>query len=435
MTAKPLDPTRTDRTAWITLATLAAAYGVHALDRSIFTLLVEPIKRELALSDAQLGLLTGLAFAIFYAALGLPMARLADRWNRKRLIIISIVIFSAATVASGMAGGFVSLLLARVLVGIGEAGPTPASVSILSDRFPPARRPLAMSLFIAGALCGTTAGLLAISLFGANVSWRTVFWGAGAGGLIVALVVALVIREPQRRATEAAHEHFGTAMAGLLRIPSFRWISIGSGLFSALIVSVQGWVPAFLTRSHGFDRNHIVLFLALAWGVGGVVGVTVLGALTNWIRKRGGPAVLISVAGLIVVTVAVLAVALSTPSTPLCVAALAVAFFLMPASQGPTFALVQDMTPPQRRATATALLQLISNGIGLGLGPLATGALSDALRPHLGSASLRAALLWVVVAAGAAGAAAMVLAARRIVGDLAREDTLARAPALEPAAS
>jgi predicted MFS family arabinose efflux permease len=435
MNATRQEPTSTDRTAWITLATLAAAYGVHALDRSIFTLLLEPIKRELALSDAQLGLLTGLAFAIFYAALGLPMARLADRWNRKHLIIISILIFSAATVASGLAGGFISLMLARVVVGIGEAGPTPASVSILSDRFPPARRPLAMSLFIAGALCGTTAGLLAIGVFGANVSWRGVFWAAGIGGLVVALLVFAFVREPRRRATEAVSEDFGAAMVGLLRIPSFRWISVGSGLFAALIVSVQGWVPAFLTRSHGFDRNHIVLFLALAWGVGGVVGVTVLGALTNWIRKRGGPAVLIFVALLIAVTVVVLAIALSTPSTPVCIAALVLAFFLMPASQGPTFALVQDLTPPQRRATATALLQLISNGIGLGLGPLATGALSDALRPRLDSASLSAALLCVVVVAGGAGATAMLLASRRIVRDLAQTDAGARAPALEPAAS
>ncbi|MDB5461320.1 MAG: transporter, partial [Caulobacteraceae bacterium] len=319
------------KAGWMALAALAVAYGVHALDRSIFTMLIEPIKRDLALSDSQIGLLSGLVFAIFYAALGIPLARVADKWNRKYLILISIVIFSAATVASGMAKGFLSLMLARVVVGIGEAGPTPASVSILSDRFPPARRPLVMSLFISGAFVGSTIGLLTIGLFGANVSWRLVFWAAGLAGFVATLIVAIVVREPPRQTQSAKGENFVTAVVELSKIASFRWVSVGSGLFAAVIVSAQGWTPAFLTRSHGLDRSQIVLFLALAYGVGGAVGVTVLGMFTSWIRKRGGPAVLVAMAILIVAAALLLVIGFSARSTPVCLTALAAAFFLLPA--------------------------------------------------------------------------------------------------------
>jgi predicted MFS family arabinose efflux permease len=408
--------------SWLTLAILMGTYGVHALDRVIFTLLLEPIKHDLALSDTQLGLLSGLAFALFYAALGVPIARLSDTWSRKYVIIISIVVFSAATVGSGMATGFATLLVARLCVGIGEAGPTPAAASILADRFAPALRPLAMSLFTAGALLGSSIGLLSIAFLGGNVDWRGIFWIAGGFGLLMSLIVTIGIREPKRRSKRQTNEPFKMVLRALLHVRSFLCIAVGAGLFSLAVIASQGWAPSFLARTYGFERGQITLFLAFAWGLGGTLGAVLIGIATMRARRKGPTAVLSLLSAIALLDGIFFFVGFASSSVRICVGSLALGFFLSYSVLGPALALVQDMVAPARRATATATFQLIANGIGLGLGPLAAGLLSDAFNPTFGPNSLSLGLL-IVITFGSVGGAALLFKARRYIdGDLLVSD-------------
>jgi MFS family permease len=402
----------------LALFLLSTAYGIAALDRNLMGLLIEPIKAEFGTSDAQMGLLTGLTVALFYVVVGIPLARLADRNNRVHLIAASIVIYSAATFLSGLAWNFTSLLLARILVAVGEAGPTPASASILADYFPPERRQLPMVIFTIGGFLGGALGVLGIGLFGLANSWRQVFKMAALPGLLLVPIILWVIREPRRK-TAAASAPSLTVIRELLRIRSYRRMGLGFTMSVMVGVSALNWMPSFLSRSLGFNPNQIFIFNALAFGLGGSFGTLLSGLFAARLRLSGAsrPLLLLSaISGFVALS---FCTSFLFPGATFALPALMMGLFLVGAYQGPIIALVQDLVPNDRRGVATALLFLVSGTVGLGVGPLAVGILSDALHPIFQSASVRYALAVVVSISGAIGVGSLLSGAKSIAADVA----------------
>jgi MFS family permease len=405
--------------ARFSLVLLSAAYGIAALDRNLMGLLIEPVKAEFGTSDAQMGLLTGLTVALFYVVVGIPLARLADRNNRVHLIAASMVIFSVATFFSGLAWSFASLLLARIFVAIGEAGPTPASASILADYFPPARRQLPMVIFTVGGFLGGALAVLGIGLFGLASTWRRVFMMAAVPGLVLVPIILLVIREPRRKTTSAASTPSLTVILELLRIRSYRRMALGFTMAVMVGVSALNWMPSFLSRSLGFNQNQIFIFNALAYGLGGSLGTLLSGLFSARLRLSGTARPLLLCSAISGFVALAFCTSFLFPGTTFALPALMMGLFLVGAYQGPILALVQDLVPNDRRGVATALLFLVSSTVGLGVGPLAVGILSDAFHPIFESASVRYALAAVVSISGVIGVASLLFGAKSIAADVA----------------
>lgn len=411
------EPSKSDGRAYGTLIVLSVVYGLAGLDRIAIGLLADPIKHELGLSDAQLGIITGLAFTLFYVTLALPIGRYADRANRKNVIIVSILLFSLATALCGLAVGFFSLLLARLLVGIGEAGPLPASISIISSSFQPKLRPFAIAVHSAGGLLGVGLALIAIAMLADAVSWREILYLSGALGVLVCMLVAIVVKEPAREARQLPHASLLSVMSDLARNPSYRWMSVGMGFSIMIFGSATSWIPSMLTRSFGYERSETTLFMALGVGLGGAAGSVLVGYLTTLIRKGGGVRPLLLAAFVNVAIGIGFMAAFAFSPRPEALALLIVALMLAAAPIPTLMALVQELVPPERRAITTAITVLIGNAIGYGLGPVLTGLLSDWLLPQLGKDSVRLALGIVIGGAAMAAAVCCINAARRIIAD------------------
>jgi predicted MFS family arabinose efflux permease len=406
------------------LALLCAVYVVNFVDRQILAILLQSIKEDLRLTDAQLGLLSGTAFGIFYATLGVPIARVADRVSRKWVIATCLALWSAMTALCGTAAGFASLLLYRIGVGVGEAGGSPPAHSMISDYFPPERRATALAVFSLGVPFGILVGFLAGGFLNESLGWRRAFVVVGLPGVVLALIVAATLREPPRGHSEGltstgAAPSALQVIAFLWRSRSFRHLSFASALYAFVGYSVITWAPSFLIRTHGMTAAEAGSWLSLIIGIGGGIGNYAGGVLADrWdARNPRGRALLPAVAmacalplsvGVWVTDSAALALALLTAPT---------AFGLM--YQAPAFAVTQFLATPRMRATAAALLLFVINIIGLALGPWATGALSDALAPRAGADSLR----WALCAVSfllAASSLHFFLASRELPADLAR---------------
>jgi predicted MFS family arabinose efflux permease len=397
--------------AAVLLFLLGAVYGIQYLDQILLGLLAQPIKRELSLSDTQVGLLTGMAFSLFYVLLGFPLAQLADKRNRKNIVIASVALFSAATVACGMAVGFVSLFAARICLAVGEAGTMPSAVSMLADRFKPSSRRLVMALHSSGGYLGTACGLLALSAFSAAVSWRTIFWTVGAAGFVLAILMVLFGHEPLRESRQATARDFLTDIRALARNTPYVLIALGLGVTSIASAAAINWVPSFLARSYGLAQPKIVLFLAFAWGASATLGSITFGFLTNWINRKGSHRPLVLVSVLVLGFPFVFLLAFSTGVVTLALAGIVTALFVMAGVRGPAFAAVQDIVPNHLQATATAALMFSMYAIGVPIGPLLTGMISDTLKASAGPEALRYALSVTMVIGGIGGAALFALAA------------------------
>jgi MFS family permease len=382
-------------------------------------LLVEPIKAEFGASDAQMGLLTGPMIALFYVAAGIPLARLADRHNRTYLIAACMVIYSAATFANGLTWSFPSLLVASIFVAIGEAGPTPASVSILADYFPPERRQLPMVIFTVGGFLGSALTTLVLGLLGLASEWRHVFMMAAVPGLVLAPIVLRVIREPRRKTTELEATPSLVVIFDLLRIRSFRRMALGFTMSLMIGNSALNWMSSFLSRSLHFNQNRIFIFIALAYGLVGALGTLLSGLLSARLRFSGPGRPLMLCAAISGIVVLAFCTSFLLSSTILALPALVLGLFLVSSYQGPIFALVQDLVPSDRRGIAIALLLFLANAFGLGGGPLAVGLLSDAFHPSFGLDSMRYALAVVISISGIIGVAALWLGAKSIGSDIA----------------
>ena len=388
------------------LGLLFTAYTINIFDRQIINVLAQDIKVELRISDAQLGMLTGTAFGICYALLGIPLGRLADRVNRIRLMTAALVIWSGFTVFSGLAANYFQLFLARVGVGVGEAGCLPAGTSLIPDLFPEGRRTSAMSLMLSGATVGSFLGLLVGGYVDSIWGWHAAFVVAGIPGLLLAAVIAVTMREtrpPSRLITPAQPTRENTsslaaALLTLVRRPGFMWLMLG-GMCSVFLVYVSGaWLPAFFIRQYGMSTAEIGRFAALAVGLGGITGTLGAGALCDLLRPRvhevESKAMMISLA-LVVPTflTTLLASDRSVALGSMFLFDICAFSFLAPSARLTQLAATPDT---QGVAIAAGTLASIPN-LAFGL-PL-VGAISDLLTPAYGREAIRYALATCSVAA------------------------------------
>jgi predicted MFS family arabinose efflux permease len=381
--------------AYYALVVLAFAFTLNSLDRSILSLLLEPIRREFGATDTQLGLLTGLAFAAFYSTLALPIAALADRWNRRNVIALSAMTWTLATALCGLAGSFTVLLFARMAVGMGEAGAGPASHSLLASRFPAQRRATALAVFALGAPLGSTlAGLLGGHVD--DLGWRKIMLLAAAPGLLLVPLLFLTVDEPPRAASREALAPalpLRLALGSLWSSPAFRHLCIACGLHTAAMYGAQGFNPAYLARSHGWDGDEVGDLVAEV-GVAGMAGIFAGGLLSDRLgSRRGDPRWQLLVPGLAAMVVIPVQLLAYLGSGSAMVVAFLLAGFINLMFFGPTYAAAQALAGTRTRAVAAATVLFFKAIVGLGLGPLVVGMASDALAPVAQSHSLRFALL------------------------------------------
>lgn len=408
---------------------LVLVFTSSHVDRQILAILLQPIKMELQLSDTQLGFLSGVAFAIFYATLGIPMAMWADRGNRRNLIALALATWSGMTALCGLAANFWQLALARIGVGVGEAGSSPPSHSMIADMYPPSERAGAMGTFSLGINFGLMTGFLVGGWISQWYGWRVAFYTVGLPGLILAAIVRFSLREPPRGYAEGmqatAHEApgFATVVRHMTSTPSLRHIAAGATLASFVGYGVVLWLPAFLVRSHGLQSGQIGTALAFLFGILGGISTYVAGRLADRLGKQDvrWNVWIVSCAILIALPFIICAYLTTDIYT-------ATWLSIVPALMGgaylaPSFALNQSLVPVRMRSVASAILLFIVNIIGLGLGPQLVGFLSDLLQPTYGTESLRYALLSLSLV-NIWTAAHYFLAGRTLGHDLATVNTV-----------
>ncbi len=381
------------------LVVLSITSFFNYLDRSIFSILAIPMQQDLDLSDAQVGLLGGFGFALFYATLGIPLARLADRCNRVTLLSICMAVWSAATAACGLAANFLQLLLARVGVGAGEAGCVPASYSILADYFPARRRAMAIGMFHFGGNLGLLVGLMVAGLLSEAIGWRASFILLGLPGVLFAVVLRWTVREQPRGILDAPVSASGAApsLRTVLRRKAFLHLVAAYTLATGGFYSLLLWLPHFFVRNHHMQIAQLGTWYGLAMGGGLVIGVFVGAILATSLIARDRrwelwfPS-LVTACALFFFASALL---LPTPGTSLFMVSLGAIAFSM--SLGPGLAAIQSLSEAPVRAVTSAVVLLASAIFGQGFFPTVTGIGSDALSPLLGAESLRYVLLGVLL--------------------------------------
>ncbi len=426
---------------WYALGVLFVVYVFNFIDRSVLALLAQSIKQDLQISDTELGLLSGLAFALFYTALGVPIARLADRGNRRNILIVCLSIWSAMTALCGLAQSYTYLLLARIGVAIGEAGGSPPSHSMISDMFPQHRRATALGIYALGIPVGSMIGALAGGWMNDAFDWRTAFMLVGLPGLLLAVVVRLTLKEPPRGVSEpgwapvreSVREPIAAAagtppIADVFRVlwqrRSFRWLSISAGFQAFMGYGSGAWVPAMFERSHGLSSTQIGT--ALFWlGFASVAGTFAGGWFGDRLGRRDARWYMWLPALTTLAAVPFTAFCYLTSDPWIAFWVLSVPYMLGAYWLAPVFSLTQGLVGLRMRAVAASIMLFVLNIIGMGLGPWFVGAVSDLLDAHtsLGADSLRWSL---VISLGFSFAAILccVQGARTLKEDLARSQEL-----------
>ena len=433
-----MNPTEEEKAAAITpayrsyaLSLFLLVYIINFVDRQIFGILIEPIRLEIDLSDTQLGLLGGIAFAIFYTFAGIPIARWADVGVRKNIVALALVIWSVMTMFTSTAKGFGTLLIARVGVGIGEAGCSPPIHSLISDMYPEEERATALSTYALGIPIGAAIGTLLGGWIGEYFGWRMAFMVVGLPGIIVAIVVFFTVREPPRGHSEPDHVEVQkdlVPLADTLRflwsLRAFRHLSFAGALHAFVGYGVGLFIPAFFMRVHGFGLAETSTYLFLI-GLTGIIGTYLGGYLGDRMGKKDKRWYM-GIPGIATIISVPFAVLFYTTGDPMLAIVLAIpGAILGPMYLGPTFAMTQTLVPPAMRSTASAILLFVLNLIGLGLGPVFAGFLSDILRPGYGEESIRYSLLILAVAGNIWSALHYYLASRTLREDLVAKDQLA----------
>lgn len=381
----------------LVLAMLLLVYTFNFLDRQILGILVQPIKAELGLTDTQLGALGGIAFALLYSTLAIPLALIADRTSRSWVITISLTVWSGFTALCGMATSFWQLFAFRLGVGVGEAGGVAPSYALIADYFPPEKRARALAIYSFGIPIGLAAGVMLGAFIAELVDWRAAFITVGVAGIVIAPIFRLIVKEPVRavQATDAAP--VSAVFATLKAKPSFWLMAFAASMSSMAGYGLAFWVPSVLMRSYGFDLAVTSYYFGSLLLVGGVFGVFLGGFLADRLGKadRGIYAKIPAIAWLITAPLFIAAFLSPSPT-------IAWVFFLIPNALnilwlGPMITAVQHLVPAHMRATASACFLFINNLIGLGLGSFAMGWLSDYMTPQFGNEALRYSAIAVVL--------------------------------------
>ncbi|HYC04885.1 MAG TPA: MFS transporter [Azospirillaceae bacterium] len=400
---------------------LILVYTFNFIDRQIISVLAVPIKAELGLSDGQLGLVSGVAFALFYTAMGIPIARLADRRNRVWIIGISLAVWSGFTALCGYAHSFWQLFLYRLGVGVGEAGGVAPSYSLVTDYFPPHQRAKALGIYSFGIPIGSALGIFFGGYIAQEFSWRAAFIACGVAGLVLMPLFVLTLKEPARGrfdppTAKVAQPSFGEVLRTLAAKPAFWYLAFGAACSSIMGYGLFFWLPSFFVRSHGLTLVEMAQYFGTIVLIGGMAGIFLGGYLGDRLGKGSKAAYALVPATAFILAAPLFAIGISVPSLTL-----AFFLFLVPNALalvwlGPVVSAVQHLVAPSMRATASAVFLFINNLIGIGFGNWFLGWMSDAYKTAYGADSLRYSFLtglgFYVLAA-----ILMYLASRRLERD------------------
>lgn len=379
------------------LVILTTVYMLNLVDRGLMMLLLQPIKEDLHLSDTQLGLLTGMAFSLFYATLGIPIARWADRGNRASITALAIGLWGVAAMTCLLVANFIQLVLARIAAAIGEAGCKPPTYSLVGDYFSaPSERIRAMSIYLTGNPLSALVSFVVGGFLATQFGWRATFFIVGVPGILLGILVHLTIKDPRSdRAsyTRIPPPSMSDVFQTLWRQRSSRHICLALIFLYTIAQGLGPWYAAYLMRSHGFASQELGLWMGLIFAGGGVIGTVSGGWLTTRKLASDERTQMRMVAGATALMVLFLGVFLLTTERRIALACLAPIVFAFNLFLGPTYSLMQRLAPESMRATTMALIMLLVNLIGSGLGPLLVGIVSDLLAVRLGENSLRYAML------------------------------------------
>lgn len=387
------------------LGMLTLVYTMNFIDRNLIILLLQPIKEDLHLSDTQLGFVTGITFGLFYAVVGLPVARIADRGgNRSTITSVAIALWGCTVMVCLVVSSFVQLVFARVAAAVGEAGCMPPTYSLLGDYFPdPAERIRAMAVYWLGVPLSALISLIAGGWLNERYGWRFTMFAMGVPALVVAVVFKMTVADPRKRAHTQFKDMRVRSMIGLLatlwRQESSRHLSVAIVLLFSMSSGLAPWYGAFMMRSHGMGTAELGLWLGLIFGSSGIVGSLLGGYVTGrWFStNERGQMRLIAI--LIAALVPCHLLFLLLPHKHQALLAMSPLGVVFVSIYGPTFALLQRLVPDDMRATTLAVVMMLANLIGMGVGPQIVGILSDLLAPVMGLDSLRYAMLVVSLVA------------------------------------
>jgi MFS family permease len=388
------------------LAVLLVVLAFNCVDRVALGMVLQSIKHDLALSDTQLGFLTGIAFALFYSVMGIPLARRADRGNRITLISVTTAMWSVAVVLCGLAGSFLQLLLIRIGVAIGEAGCMPTANSLIADYFSRPERPRAVARYLLGGPLSLVLGYCLAGWINQYYGWRSVFVILGLPGIGLALLVRLTLKEPrlaqpllkstghaENTPSSDSQPTFADVGRTLWHNKTFRHLSLSYSVTAFFGYGMTQWQPAFFIRSYGLGTAELGVWFAAIYGLAGSLGMYWGGELASRYAPNKEQLQLKVMAAAYVAAGAVSASVYLAPNRYLAFSLMAVSVIASGVCAGPLFAAIQTLVPERMRAQSIALIFLFANLVGMGLGPLAVGAISDVLRSVTGEESLRYSLL------------------------------------------
>lgn len=385
-----------------TLFLLLVVNVINYADRALLGIVVEPIRKELLLSDTEISIISGFAFSLFFLVAAIGIARWVDRGNRRLILAIGVALWSAATAATGHVEGFYSLALCRMLIGVGEATVFPVALSLLADLYPGPKLTRSVSIFQASSGIGIMVGSVLAGVLAATFGWRTMFEIFGAAGVVVVVLVAITMRATPRLASTNAQPQGGlwAAIQSVWAIPGMPYLAMGYGASNMALACLPVWSPAFLLRSHGVQLADVGALVGPPAVLGGIAGGILAGILaTKLIQKSGHRA-----AGLLVPIIALplaipaYATFLFAPSLSIVVPAIAVMNFLLSSGLGACVALAVSLVAATQRGVTSTVMLIVQNLLAFALGPLIIGVVSDGLAPTYGEESLRYALAMMLIA-------------------------------------
>ena len=396
------------------------------VDRTVFSVLLQPIKLEFGFSDTQLGLLGGVAFGLFYASVGLPIAYMADRFNRRNIIAAALFLWSLMTTLSGTAIGFVSLFFARMGVGVGEAGGSPPAQSLVSDYFAPEKRGFAMGILFLYIPLGFLIGFLVGGWINQFFGWRRAFLVVGVPGIIISIILRLTLREPPRGHSEGVRDSGLTpSLLSTIRYfwsrRSMRHIPLAGAVYGMGAWAMGVWLPAYFMRIHGMGSGEVGTWMALIYGIGGGAGVMCGGYLSDRLAKATGDKrwyMWIPMSAALTAAPFAFLIFLSDAKLP-ALLFLTIFVTVMHMTLGPVTAMIQGLAGLRRRAVAAAFYLFLSNLVSMGVGPVIVGMVSDSFHSRYGNESLRYALLVIVFVTFLWAALHFFLATKTLREDLA----------------